>query len=99
MAPNFQHPDQFSRRHIGPNERDMQEMLRTVGAGSLDELIEQTVPAQIRLARPLEIPPALSEHELLEELQSVAGCNRIYRSFIGMGYSDCITPPVILRNI
>jgi glycine dehydrogenase len=74
-------------------------MLRVVGAGSLDELIDQTVPATIRLRRPLNLPPAQTEHALLEQLHAIAAKNEIWRSYLGMGYADCITPPVIQRNI
>jgi glycine dehydrogenase len=74
-------------------------MLRLVGAETLDQLTDQTVPADIRTKRPLEIPDAATESELLDELRSVADRNQVFRSYIGMGYSDCITPPVLLRNI
>jgi glycine dehydrogenase len=97
--PNPRNPGEFVRRHIGPDDASIREMLAAVGASSLDEFVDQTVPRQIRLAEPLDLPPALSEHELLAELESIGGKNQVFRSFIGMGYSDCITPPVILRNI
>src|SRR3954451_21639447 len=74
-------------------------MLRAVGAASLEELVAQTVPGAIRSTAPLDLPPPLSEHELLEELRVLGARNKIARSFIGMGYSDCITPPVIQRNV
>jgi glycine dehydrogenase len=74
-------------------------MLRVVGAKSLDELMDQTVPAAIRIKRPLDLPPAKSEHALLETLHGVASKNEVWKSYIGMGYSDCVTPPVIQRNI
>ena len=74
-------------------------MLRVLGVPSLDELIDDVVPAEIRLARALELPPAVTEAELLEELQALGAQNQVFRSFIGMGYSDSITPPVIQRNI
>jgi glycine dehydrogenase len=99
MAVSLEHPDRFVTRHIGPSEEDVTEMLRAVGAASLEELIEQTIPSSIRLRRPLALPAAKSEHELLEFLQSVAAKNEVYRSYIGMGYSACITPPVIQRNV
>jgi glycine dehydrogenase len=94
-----QHPDAFVNRHIGPDSADVDKMLRAVGAASLEELIAQTVPASIRLGRALDLPAALSEHALLEKLEGIAARNQIHRSFLGMGYSDCITPPVILRNV
>jgi glycine dehydrogenase len=99
MPVSLDHPDRFVARHIGPDEEHIAEMLRSVAAGSLDELIDQTIPATIRLRRPLRLPAAKSEHELLELLQTIAGKNEVWRSFIGMGYSDCITPPVIQRNV
>ena len=99
MAPNPKHPDEFARRHIGPGADDVREMLAAVAAKSLDDFVDQTVPRQIRLEKPLDNPPAVSEYELLAELETIAQKNQVFRSFIGMGYSDCITPPVILRNI
>jgi glycine dehydrogenase len=95
----LEHPDRFVDRHIGPSEADVTEMLRTVGAASLEELIEQTIPSSIRLRRPLALPAAKSEHELLEHLHAIAAKNEVYRSFLGMGYSACVTPPVIQRNV
>ena len=72
MPVSLAHPDTFVARHIGPDDRDVAEMLRVVGKSSLDELIDQTIPGTIRLRRPLVLPPALSEHELLEKL-GIAG--------------------------
>src|SRR5580704_15063336 len=95
----LQPADTFVHRHIGPDDADLAEMLRAVHASSLDELIEDTVPNSIRLRRPLDLPPAKTEHELLEAAHEIAGKNEVWRSFIGMGYSDCVTPPVILRNV
>ncbi len=91
--------DSFERRHIGPDPERQREMLAALGLPALEALVAETVPAGIRLARPLALPPARGEHELLQELQAVAGENRPLRSFIGMGYYDCVTPPVIQRNI
>jgi len=91
--------DTFIHRHIGPSHADVEEMLRTLGCGTLDELVEQAVPGAIRQRTELNIGPPRGEHELLEELRSIAGKNQVYRSLIGMGYYDCITPPVIQRNI
>src|SRR5580692_7267928 len=91
--------DTFVHRHIGPDDADVAEMLRAVRAASLEELIEQTVPSSIRLRRPLDFPPAKTEHELLEAAHEIASKNEVWRSFLGMGYSDCVTPPVILRNV
>jgi glycine dehydrogenase len=99
MPVSLAHPDRFQNRHIGPDERDVAGMLEVIGVPTLDELIEQTIPSSIRLRRPLDLPAARSEHELLELAHGIAQKNEPYRSLLGMGYSDCITPPVILRNV
>jgi glycine dehydrogenase len=91
--------EQFQTRHIGPHERDTEEMLAAVGAQSLDELIEQTIPPSIRLKTPVQLPEAVSEHRFLNDLAEIAAKNTLFKSYIGMGFYDCITPPVILRNI
>src|SRR5262245_43813295 len=93
------HPDRFVDRHLGPDARDVEEMLATLGLTNLDELIDRTVPASIRMKRPLELPAGRSEFGLLREAEETAARNRVFRSYIGMGYSDTVTPPVILRNI
>src|SRR6266496_1607179 len=91
--------DTFVHRHIGPSEAEQQEMLRLLGYGSLDGLIDATVPPAIRLKRELKLGPERGEHELLLELQGIAKKNKVFRSFIGQGYYGTITPPVIQRNI
>src|SRR5437588_684664 len=91
--------DSFARRHIGPNEAEITEMLQTVGFENLDALIDATVPKKIRLDRELNLPEAKSEHDALAELRAISKKNVVARNFIGAGYSDCITPPVIQRNI
>jgi len=91
--------DSFARRHIGPNKQARDAMLSELGFANLDELIEATVPQNIRLDRPLGLPDAKSESEALTELRDLAKKNTVARSFIGAGYSDTITPPVIQRNI
>ncbi len=91
--------DQFSNRHIGPNEMELKEMLQTIGVSSLEQLINETVPDNIRLKDELELPDAMSEYEYLQELKQTAQLNKIFRSYIGMGYHPTITPSVILRNI
>ncbi|HVF70522.1 MAG TPA: hypothetical protein VM940_02840, partial [Chthoniobacterales bacterium] len=91
--------DSFARRHIGPNKEGRAALLAELGVGRLDELIDATVPKDIRLDRPLNLPEAKSEAEALAELRSIAKKNTVNRSFIGAGYSDTITPPVIQRNI
>jgi glycine dehydrogenase len=96
---DLRHPDSFALRHIGPDEAELAEMLRAVRAASLDALVSETVPEPIRQRAPLDLPPAGTEQEVLAELRALAGRNRVARSYIGMGYSDCITPPVIQRNI
>src|SRR5882672_3702322 len=93
------HPDKFARRHIGPNEAETQAMLRVIGFDSLDALTDAAVPAQIRLGKPLNLPAARSEHQALADVRTIASQNQVFRSFIGMGYSDCITPPVIQRSV
>jgi glycine dehydrogenase len=98
MQPS-RHPDRFVDRHIGPDSRDIEEMLAVLGVRNLDELIDRTVPASIRLQRPLDLPAARSELGLLREVAEIAAKNQIFRSYIGMGYSDTVTPPVIQRNI
>src|SRR5437763_2839752 len=91
--------DSFARRHIGPNEEEVRAMLRDVGFDSVGALIDATVPSDIRLGRELNLLEAKSEGEALGELRAIAQKNKIARSFIGTGYYDCITPPVIQRNI
>src|SRR3989441_386204 len=91
--------DSFARRHIGPSEEEVRSMLSEVGYEDLDSLIDATVPKNIRLDRQLNLPAAKSETEALAELRAIANKNKLARSFIGAGYSDCITPPVIQRNI
>ncbi len=89
----------FIHRHIGPRAEDMPEMLKTIGADSLDSLIAQTVPAAIRLEKPLNLPDGISEYEYLQHIKSIAGKNKVYKSYIGMGYYGTVTPSVIVRNI
>src|SRR5437660_3817010 len=91
--------DSFARRQISPTEEEVRSMLRDVGFDSLGALIDTTVPKDIRLERQLNLPAAKSETEALAELRVIANKNKLARSFIGAGYSDCITPPVIQRNI
>src|SRR6059036_1963788 len=89
----------FARRHIGPSEAEVAEMLSEVGFENLDSLIDAAVPKNIRLDRQLKLPEAKSEAEALVELRAISRKNKVARSFIGAGYYDCITPPVIQRNI
>ena len=91
--------DTFPRRHLGSTADEVAQMLETVGAKSLDALIDSTVPAAIRLAQPLRLPTGRGENEALAELRAIASKNTVAKNYIGQGYSDCIVPPVIQRNI
>ncbi len=104
---SLEYTDSFVNRHVGPREHEIKEMLGLLGFDSLDDLIDATIPRQIRTSRPLsfdKIDPNIgesgrSEYEILGDMRKMADKNRVFRSYIGMGYSDTITPPVILRNI
>ncbi|MGE3144943.1 MAG: aminomethyl-transferring glycine dehydrogenase [Pseudorhodoplanes sp.] len=89
----------FARRHIGPSPREIEAMLKVVGAGSLAALVEETVPASIRQSRPLSIGEGLSETEALARIGQIAAKNQVFTSLIGQGYYGTVTPAVILRNI
>ena len=91
--------DQFHKRHIGIGEEDLSTMLGRIGVDSLTQLIDETVPANIRSPKALDIPAALTEFEYLSELKETASKNKVYKTYIGMGYHGTITPSVILRNI
>ncbi len=91
--------DLFATRHIGPSLTDLEEMLKVAGAQSLDKLIEETVPPSIRLTTPLNLPEPVSEYRFLEDLRKLAKKNKVFKSYIGLGYYDCVTPGVIQRNI
>jgi glycine dehydrogenase len=91
--------DSFQSRHIGPDTSERDEMLNVVGAPSLDALMDEVIPASIRLAAPLDLPAGQTESEYLRNLRQLAAQNQIFRSFIGLGYYDCITPSVIIRNV
>jgi glycine dehydrogenase len=92
-------PEPFQFRHIGPDRAEAVEMLHAIGASSVDALIDEAVPARIRLERSLDLPEGVPEHEFLRELRSIAARNTVPRSYIGLGYYDCVTPSVILRNV
>jgi glycine dehydrogenase len=98
-AHHVAYTDVFATRHLGPRDQDMQAMLRVLNLSSLENLVQQAVPASIRIAQPLKIGAARTEYEALQDLKAIASKNKVFRSFIGMGYSNCITPPVIQRNI
>src|SRR5213593_3919691 len=91
--------DLFQERHIGPSAEDQAAMLATLGYDSLDEFIDAVVPADIRLRGALRTPEAITEQEALERLRLLAAQNQVFRSYLGMGYHDCFTPTVILRNV
>jgi glycine dehydrogenase len=91
--------DTFQSRHIGPRGDDVRRMLEVVKAPSVDALMKEIIPSDIRLGAPLALPSAESEFEYLKRLRQVASGNRVFRSYIGLGYHDTITPPVILRNV
>ncbi|TAH00289.1 MAG: glycine dehydrogenase (aminomethyl-transferring) [Sphingobacteriales bacterium] len=91
--------NEFKGRHIGPHEKDTQKMLRTIGASSLNELIDKTVPAGIRMNKALNLPAPLSEHQYLQHITEAGAKNSLFKNYIGQGYYDTITPAVILRNI
>src|SRR5688500_11256119 len=91
--------DSFVPRHVGPSEAEVAEMLDVLGYASLDELIDATIPEGIRFRRPLAIHSQRSEHEALAAMRAIATKNRIFRSYLGYGYHDTFTPPVIQRNI
>jgi glycine dehydrogenase len=91
--------DTFVRRHIGPRDEDIASMLASLGLDSLEALVDEAIPAEIRAEVALDMPDDRGEQEVLASLRRVASKNQVFRSFIGMGYHDCITPPVIQRNI
>jgi glycine dehydrogenase len=91
--------DTFVNRHIGPNAAEVGKMLSFLGFSDLESLIAKTVPPAIRLKNALKLPPAQSEYAAIAQLKSIASKNQIFRSYLGMGYNDTITPPVIQRNI
>lgn len=94
-----QQANEFTNRHIGPNEEETVAMLKTIGVQSLDELINKTVPASIRAQHMPATEGPVSEYEYLHQLKAIAGKNKVFKSYIGQGYYDTITPGVILRNV
>ncbi|PYQ93587.1 MAG: glycine dehydrogenase (aminomethyl-transferring) [Acidobacteria bacterium] len=91
--------ERFQSRHIGPDGGERDAMLKAIGAASLDALIDEAIPARIRLPKPLNLPDGESEYQFLRELRQTASRNQIWRSYIGLGYAGCITPGVVLRNV
>jgi len=90
---------EFARRHIGPSQTDTEEMLGTIGVSTIEQLVGETIPERIRLGRELALPESISERRLLDRARELAGLNRSFRSYLGLGYHGTITPGVILRNI
>src|SRR6187402_426798 len=99
MNLNTDYQELFEKRHIAPNDAATTEMLKTLGVNTLDQLIDQTVPAKIRLKQSLQLPAAKSEFDYLNNLKQTASKNKVYKSYIGQGYYDVIVPGVIQRNI
>lgn len=99
MKLNVNNLERFDTRHNGPDEQQIQEMLKAVNAGSLDELIDQTIPKSIQLKKELSLPIAKTEYKFLNDFKKLAQKNKIFRSYIGTGYYNCVVPGVILRNI
>lgn len=96
---NYQNPDKFVNRHLGPDEKEINEMLEVIGASSLDELISETIPKQIRIKNDLNLEEPVSEYKFLQDLKKIAAKNKVFKSYIGMGYYPSIVPQVIQRNI
>ena len=96
---SMEHPDKFVNRHLGPREEDITAMLEAIGVESVEKLIQETVPQSIRLTEKLEIDPPISEYKFIEHLKGLASRNKVYKSYIGLGYHPTHTPAVIQRNI
>lgn len=95
----FDHPDKFVNRHIGPSTNELENMAKFSGAESVNDLINQTIPSNIRLKEHLSLTLPVNEHIFLEDLRNIAEKNKVYKSYIGMGYYPSILPSVIQRNI
>ncbi|CAH0334762.1 Glycine dehydrogenase (decarboxylating) [Flavobacterium sp. CECT 9288] len=91
--------DAFALRHIGPRENDLTHMLKTIGADSLDQLIDETIPSDIRLKADLDLEPAMTEYEFANHIFNLGNKNKVFKSYIGLGYNAAIIPAVIQRNI
>jgi glycine dehydrogenase len=91
--------DSFALRHIGPREKDLQHMLRTIGVESIEQLLNETLPDTIRLKKPLDLDPAMTEYEYLNHITQLGTKNKMFQSYIGLGYNQAIVPAVIQRNI
>ncbi len=99
MSTHQDFEEQFQSRHVGPNEQDAEKMCQVIGVRTLDALIADTVPPNIRLKKPLNLPDAVSEYRFLTSLRKTAAKNQVWKSYIGLGYYGCIVPTVIQRNI
>src|SRR5687768_10752447 len=99
MKIDSRYTEKFESRHIGPDAHQIDAMLKVIKAKSVDDLIDETVPAGIRLKKPLNLPEAKSEYEFLQDFKQIASRNKVFKSYIGTGYYNTITPGVILRNI
>lgn len=99
MNTKVHYTDEFEYRHIGSEGSELQAMLAEMNVKSVDELIEQTVPASIRLTKPLNLPEPLTEYQYLQHLKKIAQKNKVFKSYIGLGYYNTVTPSVILRNV
>ncbi|MDA3961008.1 MAG: aminomethyl-transferring glycine dehydrogenase [Planctomycetota bacterium] len=96
---DLRHPDQFVDRHVGPRRNELEQMAQAVGHTSLDALIDAAVPEQIRSVDPMRLPEPRGERDALRDLRTIAARNKVFRSYLGQGYHDCIVPPVIQRNV
>ena len=99
MNIDIHYQEKFENRHISPRSTDLPDMLKSIGVSSIDELIDKTVPEQIRLKKSLNLPPAFSETDYLAKMAQVASLNKVFKSYIGQGYYDVVVPKVILRNV
>src|SRR6476620_1671817 len=91
--------DAFALRHIGPRESDLQHMLKTIGVDSIEQLVYETLPDDIRLKAPLDLDPAMTEYEYLNHIKQLGNKNKVFKSYIGLGYHPAIVPPAIQRNV
>ncbi|MEP2023712.1 MAG: glycine dehydrogenase (aminomethyl-transferring), partial [Reichenbachiella sp.] len=99
MIANLNERTHFQHRHNGPSNDDISQMLDAIGVNSVDDLIDQTVPENIRKRTKLNIPEALDEFSYVRSVKEIASKNKVFKSFIGLGYYNCVTPAVIQRNI
>ena len=91
--------ESFERRHIGPTENEIKQMLSVINANSIDELIDQTIPKSIRNDKPMRLDPPMSESDYLTHLKKISSLNKVYKTYIGLGYNRSYLPAVIQRNI